>query len=75
MELYEDSPASSEHSTGSTILPHSAGDNVEHSLHRDTGTGMNSTQIEDEKKVDGCEKGVVSTETVDQGNIIHSHDK
>ncbi|XP_052109232.1 transcription factor MYB124-like [Arachis duranensis] len=40
MDLYEDSPASSEYSTGSTILPFSAGDIMEHSSHRDIETEM-----------------------------------
>ncbi|XLU45113.1 hypothetical protein S245_039927, partial [Arachis hypogaea] len=66
MDLYEDSPASSEYSTGSTILPLSAGDIMEHSSHRDIETEMKTTQIEDKKEVDGCERGVLVTATLDQ---------
>ncbi|KAI4314193.1 hypothetical protein L6164_027127 [Bauhinia variegata] len=65
-ELYEDSPGSSEYSTGSTLLPQLVGDNSEHSLHQDVGTEMNSIQIGDQKGVNVCEKEVLSTETVNQ---------
>ena len=67
-ELYEDSPGSSEYSTGSTLLPHSAGDNLEHSLHQDIETELKSIQIGDQG-VGGCEQGVLSTATLDQGKI------
>lgn len=66
MELYEDSPGSSECSTGSTLSSHSAG---EHSLHKDVGTELKSAQIGDKKGDSGCEKGVLSNATVDQGKI------
>lgn len=69
-ELCEDSPGSSEYSTGSTLLPQLFGDNSEHSLHQDVGTEMNSIQIGDQKGVNVCEKEVLSTETVNQGKII-----
>lgn len=74
MELYEDSPSSSE---GSTILPHSAAENLEHSLHQDNGTELNSIQIGDQKGDGGCDQVVLSSATmVDQGNIfIKSNDK
>ncbi|XP_061342463.1 transcription factor MYB124-like [Gastrolobium bilobum] len=66
MELLEDSPCSSEYSTGSTLLPHSAGDNLEHSLHQYIGTEMKSTQFGDKKVLRAGEKGVLSTANVDQ---------
>jgi myb proto-oncogene protein len=75
MELYEDSPSSSEHSTGSTVLPHSAAENLEHSLHQDNGTEQKSIQIEDQKGVGGCDQVVISSVTLDQGKIIKSSDK
>ncbi|KAL5122290.1 Transcription factor MYB88 [Glycine soja] len=65
MELYEDSPGSSEYSTGSTLLPHSAGEDLEHSLHQDIGTELN-IQIEDSEGVRGCDQGVLSSATLDQ---------
>ncbi|KAK2375105.1 transcription factor MYB88 [Trifolium repens] len=72
MELYEDSPSSSEHSTGSTILPHSAAENLEHSLHQDNGTEQKSIQIEDQKGVGGCDQVVLSSVTLDQEDIFSS---
>lgn len=74
MDLYEDSPGSSEHSTGSTLLSHSAGENLEHSLHQDIGTELKSIQIVDQKGVGGCDQGVLSNATLDQGRIINSYD-
>ncbi|KAI4328406.1 hypothetical protein L6164_020763 [Bauhinia variegata] len=65
-ELYEDSPGSSEYSTGSTLLSQSVGDNSEQSLHQDVETEMKSIQIGDQKGVSECEKGVLSAETVNQ---------
>nr|XP_029153088.1 transcription factor MYB88 isoform X2 [Arachis hypogaea] len=75
MDLYEDSPASSEYSTGSTILPLSAGDIMEHSSHRDIKTEMKTTQIEDKKEVDGCERGVLVTATLDQDMLPNSEEQ
>ncbi|XLT40901.1 hypothetical protein HN873_072193 [Arachis hypogaea] len=75
MDLYEDSPASSEYSTGSTILPLSAGDIMEHSSHRDIETEMKTTQIEDKKEVDGCERGVLVTATLDQDILPNSEEQ
>ncbi|KAL1330097.1 transcription factor MYB88-like isoform X3 [Arachis hypogaea] len=75
MDLYEDSPASSEYSTGSTILPLSAGDIMEHSSHRDIETEMKTTQIEDKKEVDGCESGVLVTATLDQDMLLNSEEQ
>ncbi|KAJ1386041.1 SANT/Myb domain [Sesbania bispinosa] len=71
MDLYEDSPGSSENSSGSTILPHCAGDNLEHSLHQDIGTELKSIQIGDQKGVGGCGQMVLSSATLDQ-NIFPS---
>ncbi|CAJ1931739.1 unnamed protein product, partial [Sphenostylis stenocarpa] len=64
MELYEDSPGSSEYSTGSTLLHHSAGENLEHSLNQDIGTELNIQMGDPE--VRGCDKGVLSSATLDQ---------
>lgn len=75
MELYEDSPGSSEYSTGSTLLPQSTGDNLEHSLHQDIGIETKATQFGDKKEVSGSEKWILSTANLDQGKIVHIHDK
>lgn len=66
-ELYEDSPGSSEYSTGSTLLPHSAGNNSEHSLHPDIGTEKKSTEIENIIGASDCDKQIM-----DQGKLILS---
>lgn len=66
VELYEDSPGSSEYSTGSTLLPHSAGEDLEHSLHQDIGTELN-IQIGDPEGVRGCDQGILSSATLNQG--------
>ena len=73
MELYEDSPRSSK---GLTILPHSAAENLKCSLHQDNGTELNSMQIGDQKGDGGCDQVVLSSATMNQGNIIiKSNDK
>jgi hypothetical protein len=48
MEPDEDSPGSSEYSSGSTLLPKSTGtaDNLESSLNLDIGTEMKATHLE-----------------------------
>ncbi|KAF7809156.1 transcription factor MYB88 [Senna tora] len=65
-ELYEDSPSSSEYSTGSTVLPHSVSDNLEHSLLQDIGTELKPIQLGDQKGVSECGKEVLSAATVGQ---------
>lgn len=71
MEFYEESPGSSEHSTGSTLLPHSAGDNLEQKMHRDSGTELKSIQIGDQG-VGGCDQVVLlsAADQLDQGKMI-----
>ncbi|KAE9615525.1 putative transcription factor MYB-HB-like family [Lupinus albus] len=67
MELYEDSPGSSEYSTGSTLLPNSACENLENSWHQEIGTEPKSIQIGDEDEgVRGCDQGVLSSPTLNQ---------
>ncbi|CAL0308133.1 unnamed protein product [Lupinus luteus] len=73
MELYEDSPGSSEYSTGSTLLPNSAGENFENSLHQEIGTELKSIQIGDgDEGVRGCDEGVPSSPTLNQAVIFPS---
>ncbi|BAT99279.1 hypothetical protein VIGAN_10068200 [Vigna angularis var. angularis] len=71
MELYEDSPGSSEYSTGSTLLPHSAGENLEQSLHQDIGTELN-IQMGGPEELRGCHQGVLSSATLDQADLFPS---
>ncbi|RYR59828.1 hypothetical protein Ahy_A05g025805 isoform A [Arachis hypogaea] len=72
MELYEDSPGSSEYSTGSTLLPHLGADNSEHSLHQEIETELKSIHIGDQKE---CEQGVLSTATLDQDVFTLNKDR
>ncbi|XP_054808950.1 transcription factor MYB88-like isoform X2 [Prosopis cineraria] len=65
-ELYEDSPSSSEYSTGSTLLPHSASDNLEHSLLQDIGTDLKPIQLGDQKRVSERGKEDLSSATMGQ---------
>lgn len=71
-DLYEESPGSSEYSSGSTILSHTAGNKMEQtqaeigSLHQDIGTGLQSIHIGEQKDVGECEKGVLSGATTKQ---------
>ncbi|XP_028804586.1 transcription factor MYB88-like isoform X2 [Neltuma alba] len=65
-ELHEDSPSSSEYSTGSTILAHSAFDNLEHSLHQNVGTEGKPTESEGKRGISRSEKQVLCASTADQ---------
>ncbi|XP_075658417.1 transcription factor MYB124-like isoform X1 [Castanea sativa] len=72
-DLYDESPGSSDYSSGSTLLVHSAGNKLEQghaeicSLHQDIGTGSESIHIEEQKDVGECENGVISGATPKQG--------
>uniref|UniRef100_A0A0R0LBM5 MYB/HD-like transcription factor n=1 Tax=Glycine max TaxID=3847 RepID=A0A0R0LBM5_SOYBN len=74
VELYEDSPGSSEYSTGSTLMPHSAGEDLEHSLHQDIGTELN-IQIGDPEGVRGCDQGILSSATLNQDLFSSSEEQ
>jgi hypothetical protein len=75
-DLYEESPGSSEYSTESTFLVHTAGNKTEQaqaeigSLHQDIRTGSQSIHIGEQKEVGECEKGVIFGATTKQGNEI-----
>ena len=75
-DLYDESPGSSDYSTGSTLLLHSASNKLEQghteicSLHQDIGTGSESIHIEEQKDVGECENGFISGATPKQGNKI-----
>ncbi|OIW16865.1 hypothetical protein TanjilG_16445 [Lupinus angustifolius] len=73
MELYEDSPGSSEYSTGSTLLSNSASENFENSRHQEIGTELKSIQIGDgDEGVRGCDQGVLSSPTLNKTVIFPS---
>ncbi|KAK4263426.1 hypothetical protein QN277_028833 [Acacia crassicarpa] len=72
-ELYEESPSSSEYSTGSTILGHSDDDDLEHSLHQNVGTEGKRTEIGGKKGISSC--GKLCASTADQADILPSSDE
>ncbi|KAJ7943506.1 MYB transcription factor [Quillaja saponaria] len=65
-DLYEDSPGSSEYSTGSTFLPHSTNDDLEHSLQHNIGTELKSPHTREQKGIGECEEVILSGITTDQ---------
>lgn len=71
-DLYEDSPASSEYSTGSTLVPHSAGDKVDQiqaelSALQQDGAELQSVHIADQNCLVEQNKGDANAQ---QGNKI-----
>ncbi|GAU41708.1 hypothetical protein TSUD_369120, partial [Trifolium subterraneum] len=77
MEPDEDSPGSSEYSSGSTLLPKSTGtgDNLESSLNQDTGTEMKATQFGVKKEECEDVEGVLSTGKVEQDMMPHGEEQ
>ena len=75
-DLYEESPDSSEYSTGSTLLSQTAGDKMEESreelcaLHLDSVAESQSTHIGDQIFIGDCENGILSGAITNQGNFI-----
>ena len=75
-DLYDESPGSSEYSTESTFLVHTASNKTEQaqaeigSLHQDIRTGSQSIHIGEKNDVGECEKGVIFGATTKQGNEI-----
>ncbi|KAJ6771701.1 MYB PROTEIN-RELATED [Salix koriyanagi] len=78
--LYEESPASSEYSTGSTQLPYPAPDKTEQTqaeigaLHEDIETEMQMVHIE-EHFVGACGKEVISSANITQVEMFPSCDE
>lgn len=75
-DLYDESPASSEYSTGSTVMSHTAGDQTEHiraeigALDRDIGPGSQLIHVEEDSCVGECEKGMPCGGTGEQGSEL-----
>ncbi|KAL6983515.1 Transcription factor [Sarracenia purpurea var. burkii] len=71
-DLHEESPGSSEYSTGSTLLSQIAGNKTEQSevdlcaLHQDSIIGSQSTHIGDQYSIGNCENGILSGATTTQ---------
>ncbi|XP_061973781.1 transcription factor MYB124-like isoform X2 [Populus nigra] len=74
--LYEESPASSEYSTGSTLLPYPAPDKTEQTqaeigaLHKDIEIEMQMVRIDEENFVGACGKEIISSADITQGEKL-----
>jgi myb proto-oncogene protein len=79
--LYEESPASSEYSTGSTLLPYPAPDKTEQTqaeigaLHKDIEIEMQMVRIDEENFMGACGKEIISSADITQGNEFFMSDK
>ncbi|KAG2707238.1 hypothetical protein I3760_05G139400 [Carya illinoinensis] len=79
-DLYEESPGSSEYSTGSTLLSHVAENKMEQpqadigSLHQDIARSQ-SIHIGDQKDVGECQRGMISDATTKQGIFMSCDDR
>ncbi|XP_015575305.1 transcription factor MYB124 isoform X1 [Ricinus communis] len=80
-DLYEDSPASSDYSTGSTLMPYTAPDKTEQAqaeigeVHKDIGNELQSVNAEEQNDVDECEKEIIPCASISQGEIFPSFDE
>lgn len=72
-DLYEESPASSEYSTGSTLMPYTATDKTEKTpveigaLHEDIPNELQSVHVKEQSDIDECEKESISCANMSQG--------
>uniref|UniRef100_A0A5B7B1D9 Uncharacterized protein n=2 Tax=Davidia involucrata TaxID=16924 RepID=A0A5B7B1D9_DAVIN len=79
-DLYEESPGSSEYSTGSTLQSHTVGDKTEQSqselcaLHHDTGAELQSIHVGEQDGNGECENRILSGATTNQ-EILPSCDE
>ncbi|KAF5726805.1 MYB family protein [Tripterygium wilfordii] len=72
-ELYEESPASSEYSTGSTLMPHLDCDKPEHvqaEFHQDSGIHVQAFATEEQNVLNECGKQVLSKGNADPVEIF-----
>ncbi|XP_012067596.1 transcription factor MYB124 isoform X2 [Jatropha curcas] len=80
-DLYEDSPASSEYSTGSTLMPNTVLDKTEQSqaeisaLHKDIENELQSVHIKEQNDVDECDKEIISCTRISQAEIFPPFDE
>ncbi|KAJ9709243.1 hypothetical protein PVL29_000952 [Vitis rotundifolia] len=79
-DLYEESPGSSEYSTGSTLVSQTAGDKTEQTqpeicaLHQEIGVRIQTIPM-DQNGFEECVKGVLSGTTTNQAEIFPSCDE
>ncbi|XP_050237959.1 transcription factor MYB124 isoform X2 [Mercurialis annua] len=80
-DLYEDSPASSEYSTGSTTMPCTAIDKTKQAqaetgeAHEDVEDEMQSVNVEEKNDVGECAKKIISRASISQGELLPSLDE
>ncbi|WCJ27606.1 myb domain protein 88 [Euphorbia peplus] len=80
-DVYDESPASSEYSTGSTTMPYTIADKAEEtqteivSLHKDIGDELQPVNVKDKNEVDQCEKEISSCVSMPQGDILPALDE
>lgn len=80
-DLDDESPASSEYSTGSTIMPCAAADKTEEtqtefvSLHKNIGDELQSINVKDQNEVDQCKTQLSSYLNFPQEEILPSFDE
>ncbi|CAL5428861.1 unnamed protein product [Camellia sinensis] len=80
-DLYEESPGSSEYSTGSTLLSQTAGDKTEQSqdelcaLHQDSIAESQSTRIGEQNGIGDCENGILSGATTTEDMLPSCNDQ
>lgn len=74
-DLYDESPGSSEYSTGSTLASHTADGKTEQTpaeiveAHQDVGPGSQSIHIGEKNSLGECDKEILSGGTGSQGNV------
>uniref|UniRef100_A0A6M2ECS4 MYB family protein n=1 Tax=Populus davidiana TaxID=266767 RepID=A0A6M2ECS4_9ROSI len=77
--LYEESPSSSEYSTGSTHLPYTAPDKTEQTqagvLHKDIEIELQMVHIDDGNFVGACDKEIISSANITQVEMFPSCDE
>ncbi|CAN1349062.1 Transcription factor MYB88 [Linum perenne] len=76
--LYEGSPASSEFSTGSSLMPYPApnGSQDETNMrHNDAGSDLQSVHIAGQNGTVECDKEIISGENIAEGDLFQSFDE
>ncbi|CAK7326975.1 unnamed protein product [Dovyalis caffra] len=79
-DLYEESPASSEYSTGSIQLPYAAPDKTEQTkveigaMRKDIGIELQMVHIDEENFVGACDKEIISSANITQVEMFPSCD-
>ncbi|CAN1198789.1 Transcription factor MYB88 [Linum perenne] len=76
--LYEGSPASSEFSTGSSLMPYLAPNGSQdetNTRHNDVGSDLQSVHIAGQNGTVECDKEIISGENIAEGDLFQSFDE